>query len=586
MTLFFIFDIIFLISISQEQSVVIIKLNGVTIDSDVILKDDAIEMNNNVEIKDDSAEISEPILERTEIILSDNDNGNILVEQENSPEEESTTVEELGCANIAGESEIQFQNSEIKAENENKDENGSKDENDEKSVENATNTETDETIEHNEKSSEEESKNDEKSSEQTVIRAESCENELTEHKDKEQTENEQEDSVVKMDSSKLRKKSQMSVKKTPKKSKKQSQSQHLDKLNDDDKLDNYMISSSPRQRRYYLHLPRGYKVKMPGDECEIFCSNIPINVLEYEIIPLFERYGKIFELRLLMSRNNPNRNAGFAFIRFMTSEAATEATRKLDKYEILPGKLLSIRLSQPNLSLFVGNIHRGLTRDQIHEKMNRRTKGLVRTFVKNSYYEETKNCGFCFLEYESHQSAANAKRLLNNGNVWGRHLFVDWAQRRTHSDDDTLEDSKTVFINYLPKATTEEQLQSIFSAFGSVDRITKIKDYAFILYTEHNAAVRAINEFNKNEFGNNAVEISMAMPKIAKKSTQFTPLHPMTKRFHRSQQFFGYKQHFGSTYNMRKRAQTGNPNNTKNVKVRFAEKTQIADTTPAEITEN
>lgn len=187
-------------------------------------------------------------------------------------------------------------------------------------------------------------------------------------------------------------------------------------------FDSYALNVTPRQRRYFLQVPRGYKI--PADDCEIFCTNIPINVLESELIPLFERYGKIYELRLLMSRRNRNRNAGFAFIRYTTSDGAAEATKKLNNYEILPGKHLALRLSQPNVSLFVGNIHRGLTRDQIHDKIQRSTDGLVKTFLKTSFYEDKKNCGFCFLEYNCHSAAVQARNYLNRVNVWGELVTV------------------------------------------------------------------------------------------------------------------------------------------------------------------
>lgn len=312
-------------------------------------------------------------------------------------------------------------------------------------------------------------------------------------------------------------------------------------------LNKYMLSSTPRQRRYFLQLPRGVTIETPSDDCEIFISNIPINVREGELIPLFERFGTIWELRLLMSQKNPNRNAGFAFVRFRTSAAAFEATRIFDKYEILPGKYLSIRLSQPNLSLFVGNIHRGLTRDQVHEKMNRKTKGLVGTFVKNSFYEETKNCGFCFLEYENHQAAVNARRLLSNGSVWGRHLFVDWAQRRIRSNNDAQE-SKTVFVDFLPKELNEEGLKEMFGTFGSIERVTKIKDYAFILYDDHSAAADAINKFDKTTARADAVEISLAMPKMTKRTVQSNPrFNILSKRVQHGQQYFGEKRQFGSS---------------------------------------
>lgn len=182
------------------------------------------------------------------------------------------------------------------------------------------------------------------------------------------TENTDANETIKSESSK-----KSPRKKSLKKRKNRSNSQK--KEVDYSKYEKYTVSVSQRQRRYYLVGTRGFNVPVPSDDCEIFCTNIPINVLEGELIPLFERYGKIWELRLMMSMRNPKRNAGFAFVRFTTAGAAADATQKLNNYEILPGKLLSVRLSQPNLSLFVGNIHRGLTQEQIHEKLSNKTEG-------------------------------------------------------------------------------------------------------------------------------------------------------------------------------------------------------------------
>lgn len=380
-------------------------------------------------------------------------------------------------------------------------------------------------------------------------------------------------------------------------------------------LTKYTVNVSQRQRRYFVLPARGRNVPVPSDDCEIFCSNIPINVLEGELIPLFERYGKIWELRLMMSLRNPKRNAGFAFVRFTSNESANEATEKLENYEIVPGKHLSVRLSQPNLSLFVGNIHRGLTREQIHEKISSRTdgklhlwnnflliyfvfvrksvkflchtldhakfisitkntyfclyffyldlySGLVKTFVKSSLYEETKNCGFCFLEYDTHSSALKAKRLLNRGNVWGRQLFVDWAQRRQQPDESNLSDSKTLFINYLPKETTDEQITEVLGSFGAVEKVTKIKDYAFVLFGDHQEAADAMNGADKTKLGNEAIEISLAMPKSMKMRTRrpSIPYRQPNRRYRRNQSFNQFKPAFGSSNKFHSHKQNRNKN--------------------------
>lgn len=284
--------------------------------------------------------------------------------------------------------------------------------------------------------------------------------------------------------------------------------------NADDAQNQYGLFVSERQRKYYL---KGQKdsSKMPPDECEIFCSNIPCNVLESDLIPLFERYGTIWHLRLLMKANNPKRNAGYSFIRFMDANAAHEAAKNLNNYEIVPGKNLSVKQSKPNLCLFVGNIHRAKTKEQIQEKFSRITSGLVKSVVKSSFYEESKNCGFCFLQYDSHSSAYIAKRKLDNAQtkVWGRQLFVDWSDRRLEPDAEQLKNTKTLFVNNLPKTVTTELLKEKFQVFGEVGQVTIIKDYAFVLFKNREDALQALQKFDVMELNDKNVEISLAISK-------------------------------------------------------------------------
>lgn len=310
---------------------------------------------------------------------------------------------------------------------------------------------------------------------------------------------------------------------------------------DDDSDDRYDVMVSQRQRKYYLRSSRGENSSLsPNDDCEVFCSNIPINVLESELVPLFDRYGKIWNLRLLMSPYNSTRNAGFAFVRYTSPDAATNAIEKLNKYEIVPGKYLAVKHSEPNLCLFVGNIHRGQTKDQIHEKFDRISDGLVKTVVKGSFYEEAKNCGFCFLEYESHLAASLAKQKLTNGRtkVWGRQLFVDWSQRRTESDPEKTKNCKTIFLNNLPKTVNADVLKEKLTTFGDIERVTQIKDYAFVMFEKHDDAAEAVKSFDvKQQFeGGDTVEISLAVGRTLRK--------PQRINFNRGHHFYPVRPHF------------------------------------------
>ena len=59
---------------------------------------------------------------------------------------------------------------------------------------------------------------------------------------------------------------------------------------------------------------------------------------EDELVPVFERAGKIYEFRLTMEFSGENR--GYAFVMYTTKEEAQLAIRILNNYEIRPGKFI------------------------------------------------------------------------------------------------------------------------------------------------------------------------------------------------------------------------------------------------------
>lgn len=54
--------------------------------------------------------------------------------------------------------------------------------------------------------------------------------------------------------------------------------------------------------------------------------------------------------------------------------------------------------------------------------------------------DKKKNRGFCFLEYEDHKSAAQARRRLMSGKVkvWGNVVTVEWADPVEEPDPEVM----------------------------------------------------------------------------------------------------------------------------------------------------
>lgn len=99
---------------------------------------------------------------------------------------------------------------------------------------------------------------------------------------------------------------------------------------------------------------------------------------------------------------------------------------------------------------------------------------------------------------------------------------------------------KVLFVRKLATAVTEELLEKTFSQFGKLERVKKLKDYAFVHFEERDAAVKvlffpsfdedssmcdvvlkvvnclcfsqAMDEMNGKELGGEEIEIVLAKP--------------------------------------------------------------------------
>jgi RNA recognition motif-containing protein len=69
--------------------------------------------------------------------------------------------------------------------------------------------------------------------------------------------------------------------------------------------------------------------------CEVYVGRIPRDCYETTLVPIFEKAGKIYQIRLMMNFSGSNR--GFCFVTYHNPEEATKACEILNRYEISPG---------------------------------------------------------------------------------------------------------------------------------------------------------------------------------------------------------------------------------------------------------
>ncbi|XP_045028233.1 heterogeneous nuclear ribonucleoprotein Q isoform X1 [Daphnia magna] len=282
----------------------------------------------------------------------------------------------------------------------------------------------------------------------------------------------------------------------------------------------YKLDVTTGQRKYGGP-PPNWTDPPPPNGCEVFCGKIPRDIYEDELIPLFEKCGTIWDLRLMMDPLT-NLNRGYAFVTFTTTEAAQEAVNQLNDLEMKGGRHLKINVSVPNLRLFVGNIPKSKGNAEIMEEFSKVTAGLAEVIIYSSPDDRRKNRGFCFLEYDSHKSASLAKRRLSTGRVkiFGCDIIVDWADPQEEPDNDTMSRVKVLYVRNLTQDFTEDKLKETFEAHGAIQRVKKIKDYAFVHFEERDDAVQAMDALNGRTLYGANLEVSLAKPPSDRKKKE------------------------------------------------------------------
>ncbi|XP_032418449.1 RNA-binding protein 47 isoform X5 [Xiphophorus hellerii] len=266
------------------------------------------------------------------------------------------------------------------------------------------------------------------------------------------------------------------------------------------------------QRKYGP--PPGWSGPAPPRGCEIFVGKIPRDVYEDELVPVFETVGRIYEMRLMMDFDGKNR--GYAFVMYTEKHEAKRAVRELNNYEVRPGRLLGVCSSVDNCRLFIGGIPKTKKREEILEEVSKVTEGVLDVIVYASAADKMKNRGFAFVEYESHRAAAMARRKLMPGRIqlWGHQIAVDWAEPEIDVDEDVMETVKILYVRNLMMETSEETIRNIFSQWnpGCVERVKKIRDYAFVHFISRDDAVLAMDHLNGTEIEGSCIEVTLAKP--------------------------------------------------------------------------
>lgn len=258
---------------------------------------------------------------------------------------------------------------------------------------------------------------------------------------------------------------------------------------------------------------------MATDNYRLFCTKIPSDVSEQELLQLFRKFDNLHELTL-MTNSGKKQNRGFAFVTFETIESRNIALQTINGYEIRKNQFLKVTEYSPNRRLYLGNIAKSKDIDQLRDEFNSLFAGVDDVIVyRTTENRQHSNRGFCFVQFKSHDAAREAKRSIekNSERLFGHSVYVDWADPIDEPDDSVMDAVRVLYVRNLMPTVNEERLKELFESFGRIERVKKMKNFAFVHFVNRKDAINAMETLNRKEIDGETIDVTLSRPPTDKR---------------------------------------------------------------------
>ncbi|XP_075217659.1 putative RNA-binding protein 46 [Lycorma delicatula] len=247
-----------------------------------------------------------------------------------------------------------------------------------------------------------------------------------------------------------------------------------------------------------LEMPENINRSQIESGSEIFVTNLPELVFEDTLLPMFSSVGKVYKLRLMLCFSGANK--GYCYVQYMNSEEASRAVAELNGVAI-EDRYLSVKKSINNCRLFFQNLPVEVSREEIEREFRAALPEAMNIFVFADPKDPHKNRGFIFVEFETHRSAALARRKYCKGlKMFDRNIIVGWAVPEKQMDD--VSQATDLFIRCIPPDVFENDIRKEIEKYlipKPFFKVKKIKDFGFIHFDDHKNAEKVLKITRKGK---------------------------------------------------------------------------------------
>ncbi|NXS45747.1 NUCL protein, partial [Balaeniceps rex] len=263
------------------------------------------------------------------------------------------------------------------------------------------------------------------------------------------------------------------------------------------------------------------KTDGPTSAFSLFVGNLaPTKEYEELKIGIREFFGKknieVLDVRIGASKR-------FGYVDFSSAEDLDKALqlngKKLMGLEIKLEKAKSKETIKENKkerdarTLFVKNLPYRLTEDEMRDVFE---NALEIRIVMN---KEGNSKGMAYIEFKTEAEANKALEEKQGTEIDGRAMVIDFTGEKSHQDHQKgggERESKTLIVNNLSYAASEETLQELFKKASSIKMPQtnqgRPKGYAFVEFPTTEDAKEALNSCNNTEIEGRAIRLEFSSP--------------------------------------------------------------------------
>ncbi|CAM9325688.1 unnamed protein product [Bubo scandiacus] len=263
------------------------------------------------------------------------------------------------------------------------------------------------------------------------------------------------------------------------------------------------------------------KTDGPTSAFSLFVGNlVPTKEFEELKTGIKEFFGKknieVLDVRIGASKR-------FGYVDFSSAEDLDKALqlngKKLMGFEIKLEKAKSKETMKENKkerdarTLFVKNLPYRLTEDEMREVFE---NALEIRIVMN---KEGNSKGMAYIEFKTEAEANKALEEKQGTEIDGRAMVIDFTGEKSHQDHQKgggERESKTLIVNNLSYAASEETLQELFKKASSIKMPQtnqgRPKGYAFVEFPTTEDAKEALNSCNNTEIEGRAIRLEFSSP--------------------------------------------------------------------------